>query len=462
MNNQSVRANENRPEYDHEWNTHQFDNHNSDSDKTEENDAPNWVSMLPKLLRGVGALAVVFSLYTFLARGWDTSGDLVRYFVFLGHTVALAAFGLINAKVIKEAKGARLLLMLALLSVPAIFAILGGFIFAGDSLSSSTNYPNYLSWSIGSLNNALLIATASTFILAPVVLLGFKVLVRTVSAKASLFFLASNILLLLPFRQPELVAVIAVFAASCLYYFYRSTQKHALELKTIEGKIAFLIQFLPIMILMVRSFWLYQFDAILLSCASLILFAGFRQISKSITERSLIRLALELASTLLALTCGITFGISLLDMNMPLEIIIALSTLVIAAMIYEMSTRGPIRAEIYRIFAVITLVGGMLIDFWLFSSLMSAFLLLVIGALMLISSFVFQQKSLFIGAAILLVAGFQYQMSLLLIGFEFNYWIALAVLGITLIVSGSYLEANGSSIKRWMSKNRQTIGEWQF
>ena len=61
----------------------------------------NWMHYLPMLLRGIGALAIIVSLYTFLARGWDASSDLFRYLVFLGHTAALAVIGLISAKVIK-------------------------------------------------------------------------------------------------------------------------------------------------------------------------------------------------------------------------------------------------------------------------------------------------------------------------------------------------------------------------
>ena len=81
---------------------------------------------------------------------------------------------------------------------------------------------------------------------------------------------------------------------------------------------------------------------------------------------------------------------------------------------------------------------------------------------MLVASFVYQQKGLLFGGLILLGTGLYYQVAQLIIGFEFNYWIALAIIGISLIVSGSYLEANATKIKGWLSNNKNKIGEWQF
>ncbi|MBV1911587.1 MAG: hypothetical protein KUG78_20010 [Kangiellaceae bacterium] len=435
-------------------------------DAGDNNSQTSWLGYLPMLLRGFGALAVVISLYTFLARGWDESGDMIRFLVFLGHTVALAAIGLVNAKVIKEAKGARLLFMLALLSVPLIFAILGAFIYAGSNGLATSDYPSYVAWNVGSLKTALLLSAGSVLLLVPIVSFGFRVLSRNISSKATLLFFMSNLLLLVPFRQPELVALIALISAGSLLFFYRvfaskESQKSRLLLKTLEGKVAFILQFLPLTILVVRSFWLYKFDSILLSSSSLVLFMVIRHLSASLDVKSLLRIASELFSIVLAAVCGIAM-IDSISSAFSLEIVVALGSLMTAGMVYELSMRSVRRAEVYRILAVMVLVGGMLMSFTLFANLLSAFMLLVIGAVMMIASYMFQQKSLFVGAIILLVTGLQHQIGYLISGFDFNYWIALAVLGISLIVSGSYLEANANNIKGWMSTNRSKLGEWQY
>ena len=85
---------------------------------------------LPAILRILGAGAVLIAMYSFLVKGWDNGDDMFRYFLMLGHTGALAAIGLASGYWLKESKGARLLLTLALISVPANFAILGAFLFS--------------------------------------------------------------------------------------------------------------------------------------------------------------------------------------------------------------------------------------------------------------------------------------------------------------------------------------------
>lgn len=428
----------------------------------------SWLKYLPVIFRSLGALAVLISLYTFLARGWDASSDLTRYLIFIGHTAALALVGLINAKLIKEAKGARLLLILALISIPVNFSILGGFIFAGSNIGQLIEYPQYVSWSVGGLDTALMLTLAAFAVMVPVSFLGFKVLFRNVSIKASILFLLSNMVLLIPFRQPELVAVFAIVLAVGLFVFYHRYLRRQIALKTLEGKISFALQFMPITILLGRSFWLYQFDSILISSASFLMFAAIRQISLSLTERSNPRILLELVSVILVFICSISFGYSLLEfntgleINLGLEVVIALTTLISAVMIFELSLRGKLRAAGYRIFTTAISLTGLLVNFWLHTNLLSAFILLVAGVAMLFASYVYRQKAFFIGGLVLVLTGFYYQVTLLMGLFEMNYWVALTGLGILFIMSGSYLEANSHKIKLKLKQTKHQLTDWEF
>ncbi len=407
----------------------------------------SWFRYLPIIFRSLGALAVLISLYTFLARGWDASTDLTRYLIFVGHTAALALMGLINAKFIKEAKGARLLLILALVSIPINFAILGGFIFAGSNIGHLIEYPQYVSWSVGGLETALILTLGALLVMVPVCLLGFKVLLRNVSVKASILFLVSNAVLLIPFRQPELVAMFSIIIGVGLFAFYRRYLSQQIALKTLEGKISFALQFMPIAILLGRSIWLYQFDSILISSASFILFAAIRRVSLLVAERSSQRIAMEVLSIALALICSLSFGYSLFKLDISQEFVIAFATFITAGMMFELSLRGKLRAAGYHVFATAIALAGLMVNFWLHTSLLSAFILLIAGIGMLFASYLYQQKALFIGGLVLVLTGLYYQISLLMGMFEMNYWVALTGLGILLIVSGSYLEANAHKIK---------------
>ncbi len=422
----------------------------------------SWISFLPMILRGLGALAVLVSLYTFLARGWDASTDVTRYLIFIGHTAALALVGLINAKIIKEAKGARLLLILALASIPINFAILGGFIFAGSHIGNLIEYPQYVTWSVGSIDTALLLTGSALMVMIPVALLGFKVLVRNVAFKTSIVFLVSNLVLLIPIRQPELVAILSALIGGGLLVFYSVYLKKQLILKTLEGKIAFGLRFLPVAILLGRSFWLYQFDSILISSTSLVLFIAVRQVSLLLSENTFKRLSLELTSILLTILCSTSFAYWLMSMDVVGELIIALVTVVSAGMIFDLSLRSEHRASVYRVLSIVITLTGLIINFWLFTSLLSALILIVAGTAMLIGSFVFQQKALFIGGLILVVAGLYYLLAHLMTFFQMNYWIALTGLGILSIVSGSYLEANSSRIKIWLKQSKSKLGKWEY
>ena len=422
----------------------------------------SWMRYLPMILRSIGAIAVLISLYTFLARGWDTSTDMIRYSFFLGHTAVLALIGLASAKFIKEAKGARLLLILALVSVPINFAILGAFIFAGDGGELFAQYPAYMTWSVGSMQTALTLSAVAFLIIAPVTALGYKVLARSVYKQSSLLFLIGNIILLLPFRQPAMVALFALAAGACLIVFHLVSLRKDLTIKTAEGKIAFGLQFLPIVILLGRSFWLYSFDNILISCASMIVFIAFRQITLMMSERSGARILLEAISIGLSLICALSFGLSLMSLDLSNAIVIGLTTMVAASMVFEISLRGKLRAASYRIFATVIMVSGLMLNFLLFKDPLAALILLFVGAVMMVASYVFQQKALFIGAMILIVTGLYYQIGHLMTYFEFNYWIALASLGILSIVSGSYLEANGNRIKQWFRQSKKRLNKWEY
>ena len=102
----------------------------------------SWVKYLPKLLRSLGAAAVLFSLYSFLFKGWEGSTDLIRYTMLLGHTLLLTILALGSGFFFREGKGPRLLMMLSLVSVPVNFAILGAFIASGTALAISPNIPS--------------------------------------------------------------------------------------------------------------------------------------------------------------------------------------------------------------------------------------------------------------------------------------------------------------------------------
>ena len=134
---------------------------------------------LPRLLRSIGAVSLLAAISIFLLQGWENGNDVYRYLLLLGHTVGLVIIGFASGRWLGESKGARLLLMIALASVPANFAILGAFMYSQAPLDAfHVLYPSAAQWQVDSLNTALLVNVGGAVVLAAITLLGFMVLSR--------------------------------------------------------------------------------------------------------------------------------------------------------------------------------------------------------------------------------------------------------------------------------------------
>lgn len=194
---------------------------NTSVDPVDDQDSSELMKKLPSLLRILGTTALLVAMYSFLVKGWQSGGDVFRYLLILGHTGAMTAIGLASGHWLKEGKGARLLLTLALVSVAANFAILGAFIFSQTTAASALDYPGYAAWKVGRLSTALVITAAAMVVLLPVVLLGFRVLSRSMSSKLAALYLISNAALLIPLRDPHLVMSTVIGIAVAVYGYMK-------------------------------------------------------------------------------------------------------------------------------------------------------------------------------------------------------------------------------------------------
>ncbi len=425
---------------------------------------PNFDPMknLPTILRILGAGAVLIAMYSFLIRGWDNGDDMFRYFLLLGHTGALAAIGLASAYWLKESKGARLLLTLSLISVPANFAILGAFIFSQTAAIDVSAYPHYVAWTVGSLTSALLSNGIALLVLIPVTFLGFTVLARSMSVKLSILFLLSNATLLLPLRDPQLVGFMVLTLTFVVIYLSRKTASHNAAAKTNEGIIALGLQLLPLAVLMGRSLWLYSADLFLLTVLFISVFFIVRQISRYLGVNSRISSLLEGLSVLSA----ISFGFLLIETlqvitQFPYEILFPLGITASMAMIYDISYRNHDRAGIYRRFAVAGLVIGMAVNLLDNAGFAVSLITIVTGAGVSFWGYKFKQRNLFSGGIILILLGVVQQLYELVYHFDIGNWAGLAILGVAFIIIASMMESKGSNIKRRLAGWKSRLDQWE-
>ena len=404
-----------------------------------------WLQRLPGLLRTLGAVAVLFSLYTFLVHGWEGSRDVLRYMMLLGHTGALGVIGLVSGHYLKEGKGARLLLTLALISVTANFAVLGGFILSATSVSQGIIYPGYFAWTSVDMGSALLLTAGSMAVLLPVILIGFLTLARGINRRMSGLFIIGNIALLLPLRDPLMVAIMAVVLAFIAIFVTGKTARDYSGSRTFEGVVTLLLQFTPVAILLGRNMWLYSPELLLISVGLFTLYIASRQITLQLEAESRLRTTLDGLSMLLATATGMSVFATTAYGHGSGALAITMGTLVAALMNYELSSRANTNRGVYRIIASGIATFGLLTSLLSFGGLMPSITALVAGLAMVVISYNVEQRAIFLGGLTLTLSGLG---NLLIEGFSmFNYKVSairktdrLAKKGFNLFFNSELLE----------------------
>ena len=420
------------------------------------------VKKLPTLLRILGAAALIIAMYSFLAKGWQNGNDVLRYLLMLGHTGILAAVGLASGHWLKESKGARLLLTLALVSVPANFAILGAFIFSQAAAVDIGQYPHYVAWTVESLTTALLTSGGAMLILVPIILLGFTVLARGMSRNLSFLFLFSNAALLLPLRDPQLIGILVLLLTTFTIIFSRKTAHNSCAAKTQEGVTALGLQLLPLGVLMGRSLWLYSADLFLMTVLSITVFFIMRQISLYFESGSKLRNVFDGLSLLPAASTAISFSATLHEMaSFPEALAFPFGAFASAAMVYDISRRGSNNAAFYRNIAAGGLVLCMIANQILFTSQIAALASAAIGLALFLYGYNAQQRSIFTGGVVLMMAGITQQFYELVHHFDLGGWASLATLGIVAIVAASAMESQGGKYKLRLENWKAKFQQWE-
>jgi len=430
--------------------------------QTAPNEEVDLIKRLPALLRILGAGALIIAMYSFLAKGWQDSNDVFRYLLMLGHTAALATIGLASGHWLKESKGARLLLTLALVSVPANFAILGAFVFSQTAAVEIGHYPHYVAWTVENLKIALLTSGGALLVLVPVILLGFTVLARSISKKLSWLFLFSNAALLLPLRDPELIGALVLLLTIFTLVFSGHTARNQSAAKTQEGITALSLQLLPLAILLGRSLWLYSFDLFLMTVLSITVFFTLRQISRYLEPVTRLRKLVDGLALFPAVSTALWLSVALFESALfPEALALPLGAFTSAAMVYDIARRSQHSAGVYRNIAIGGLILAMLANLALFSGLLSAVACAVIGLVLLVYGFKTEQRGLFIGGVFLMMAGITQQLFELLQHFDLGGWISLATLGVVAIVTASIMESQGGRLKAHLQDWKARLQQWE-
>ena len=81
---------------------------------------------------------------------------------------------------------------------------------------------------------------------------------------------------------------------------------------------------------------------------------------------------------------------------------------------------------------------------------------------MIAMSYTLKQRVMLLGGLLLFVVGLGNQFINLFEIFDFSYWIATAVMGVSAILLASLLESKGSSIKQTLITYKARYAEWSY
>jgi hypothetical protein len=388
---------------------------------------------LAQLLRWIGVAALSGAFLAFLLQEWQGGNDLLRYLMLLGLTLGLGIGGLINGLWLREQKGARTFLALALASLPVNFAVLGAFLYQHFGLDGATpSYPSSALWQVDSGLTALLLFALATPLLAALAHFAFKVHARGLETRLSLIYLLANLAIAIPSRSPQLAGLLALGLVMALLWLLPRQLQAARLAATFEGWLALALLFLPAALLVGRGAWLYASDDLFvllsLSAGHLLLRFGAHQL-----EGWARRLA-----DLLGLISALLVALALFEWVEPREAwVLPLVAPLLAAMLYEIGLRW---------LAGMLLVLGLGLDLLLFDGLGHGLFSLSLGLGLITWGLRQRQKIPFGSGALLVIFSLLRQLALALSSFSLDSWGSLAAIGIIAVLTASLLERHGQRL----------------
>jgi len=229
---------------------------------------------LPALLRVLGVILIVAAGTTFLLQSWQGMNHLFRFLGSAGFATLLLGSGVFLGVKVREGRGARTFIFLALFSIPILAAQLGGMIYSifGVGVSDIVPLPDLLNWQSTSpfeLGVTLLIGSATGLVIAYIAL--SSILKSKVNHGVGILLVA-NLILLIPGRS-DLVVAISLIVSAAIYLYAELALRFGQNIRAgCSANILRMVYAAPIVLLVGRAASLY--DPGFLTTHVIVLLAG--------------------------------------------------------------------------------------------------------------------------------------------------------------------------------------------
>jgi hypothetical protein len=394
-----------------------------------------------RALRIAGAALVVAAASTFMLQNWHVGNDLMRYAMLVGQSLLLAAAAYFVGLTVREGRSARTFLALVLATIPISFAVLGGLVYSRFHWGEMPVLPHYASWVAPSRASALMAVVGTLLLLVPLSLVSFTALARKEARTLTLAFCAANLLVLVPLRQPELVALLAGGALLGLLHLELTRFASAAQLDTLEGKLARVMPFAPPLIMLGRVFHLYHVGPAFIGGVLLISAAALWLVLSRTTSSWRRDTGAWIASALGVLGWGLCWselarhlpsvGVSILLFGLP-----SASLLFLAAMRAAASRSALL--GLGTIVALMTALSASALD----RGTAAAFCCIVLGVAVAVWGAAMRARLRIVAGSLVALWGIGLQVWLAVHADNLLRWVSLTAVGVLLIVGSAYIERN--------------------
>lgn len=407
------------------------------------------IAKLAGILRGGGALAVVGSAVVFMLQGLNGVDDVLRDWIYVILMVVLTLTGVASHRFFKDTIGARLLFALAALLVPVQVtqqsATLGTYLESGL-------WANAASW---------LVVTLTSFVAAAIaVYFCFQVVARSYSKALTLVYVALNLLLLAPWRDPLITAMTLGLMVSIYFWLNNLVFRGDRLFQLWEGVLVRLMVAAPLLILVVRfAFSMQELLgwSVLLMALAITMWALNYWLAKPGWYKTIV----NFVATIFALTGNLLFVLSIAfdNSNLPDSIVIY-GIFAPSIFISILAARMSSESGFYHLIAslgVVTMLA--LLPFFNWSN---ALLMLLLSALLVLVASRVKSRLLLLTASLCGVIQLGALMILAIGDIQAVSWFALALLGVILVALASLAERYGVTFFRSSARCYHTVSAWSL
>jgi len=400
-----------------------------------------------RALRIAGAALVVAAASTFMLQNWQVGNDLMRYAMLVGQSLLLAAAAYFVGLTVREGRSARTFLALVLATIPVSFAVLGGLVYSRFHLGELTPLPQYASWVAPSRGSALLAVLGTLILLVPLALVSFTALARKEAKALTLAFCAGNLLVLIPLRQPQIVAALAGGALLGLLHLELTRFSLAAQLDTLEGKLARIMPFAAPLIMIGRVFHLYHVGPSFIGGVLLIVSAALWLVLSRVASPTRRDVGAWLASVCAIAGWGCCW--SELSAQLPsVGVAILLLGLPAAALLFLGAARAVAARSallgVGTILALMTALSASALD----RGSAAAFCCIVLGVAVAVWGASVRARVRIAAGTLVALWGIGLQVWLAVHADNLLRWVSLTAVGIFLIVGSAYIERNRGRLAR--------------